>query len=66
MMRVIADEKRRYGQMIPNHWYGYELCAQWWEWHAEEAANASEVLSYAAHMKKLSQNAEPTHPADNA
>ncbi len=54
MQAVIGDEKRRYGQLVPNHWYGFELSAEWWWWHAQESANPAEPLSYAENMRALS------------
>jgi hypothetical protein len=58
MMKVIAEEKRRYGQSIPSHWYGYELSGLWWEWNAKTSKNPEESLQYAANMMALAENLE--------
>lgn len=54
MQKVIGDEKRRYGQLVPDHWYGFELSAEWLWWHAQESANPADPLRYAENMRALS------------
>lgn len=52
MMAAVAKEQRRYGQLIPNHWYGYELAAIWWEWDSTISKFPEMSVIYAMNLRK--------------
>lgn len=56
MQRFIGKEKARLGQTVPNHWYGFELTAQWLEWFAVDSKNAEESLQYAQNQRRLAED----------